>query len=185
MFDLREGRVRRQLRKAPRLPRRVHDDAFSRLCDATVQREIERLIHNCRRHSPGERIGCLLSRVSAITEFNFVEIQAQVVSLPRQSQKKILQSEIVKDHDAGAHLHRLKHPGVITMIVAQVIEHGIEFTEPAQVRRLASIIQHFETRSEFTVHRLKAINEQSDLRTFGQVRQKLLTVIGDSRSLRC
>ncbi len=112
------------------------------------------------------------------------EIQPQIAALARESEEEVLQREVVEDDDAGARAHRIEYARVIAVVVAQVVDDRIEVFERAQTGSVAPVVAHVEAREQFPARGLKAVNEERDVRTAGQARQKLLAVVGDPRTLR-
>jgi hypothetical protein len=70
------------------------------------------------------------------------------------------------------------------MVVTHVVNDRVKAFEFTEAGALSSIIANFETGGKFAIHWLKAINKKSNLCSGGKVRQKLFTVIADSRTLR-
>jgi hypothetical protein len=73
---------------------------------------------------------------------------------------------------------------VITVVVAHVVDDCVVVSERLQDGRVAAVIVASKLCAYFWIRRLKAVYEESDLRTSGEVRQKLLAVVGYSRRLR-
>src|SRR5436309_693666 len=73
---------------------------------------------------------------------------------------------------------------VVAMVVAQMIDDGVEPVESLKQGRVAPVVAHGEAREQFFVGGAEALDEERDLRTLRQVRQKLFAVIRDAGRLR-
>src|SRR4030095_9648525 len=104
----------------------------------------------------------------------------KVVAIAGQSQEKILQRKVMEYDHSGTNLHRIQHSSVVTMVIAHVIQHRIEFHQLLEVRTLSSIIQHLKPRNDVAIHGLKTIHEQCDIRAAREIRQELLAVVSDA-----
>ena len=158
----------------------MDDDTPRRSHEAIVERKSYRVRRNARRGAGSERLARRLLHRLAVTQTDFLKINAPVLSRLCEIKKEILQREIVQHHDARIFNHRFEDAGVITMIVSHVIDNRIVRIKLFQDVRPFAIIKNLETRNYFGVGRLEAIDKQSNLRSLGQIRQQLFAVVRDA-----
>src|ERR1051326_7610671 len=114
----------------------MNDYTFSRAQDPFVKRILEWL-RNKRRHcSASQRLFSYRTCLLAMTELDFAQVQLRLISIARETEKKVLQRKVVQHHDPGPRLHRIKNAGVITMVVAHVIDHRIKLLHTSEKRTL-------------------------------------------------
>src|ERR1043165_7176857 len=162
----------------------MHNHTFSQTDDAFVEGKLERLQNERRYRSTSQRLFRHGASLLAVTELDLAQINLRFVAIPREPQEKILQREIVQHHNARPRLHCVENAGVITMIVAHVIDNGIKLLQPPQQRSLPPIITNFKPRRQFGINRMKAIDEQSYVRRICEMRQQLFAVVANPRGLR-
>src|ERR1044072_1565604 len=133
----------------------MNDYTFSRTENAFVERILEWL-RNKRRHcAASQRLFSYGTCLLAMTELDFAQVQLRLISIARETEKKILQRKIVQHHDPGARLHRVKNTGVITMVVAHVIDHRIKLFQPPEKRTLPPVITNLKPRRQLGINRMK------------------------------
>src|ERR1051326_9557787 len=122
----------------------MNDYTFSRTENAFVKRKFEWLRNKRRHRSASQRLFSYRACLLAMTELDFAQVQLRLISIARETEKKILQRKIVQHHDPGPRLHRIKNAGVITMVVAHVIDHRIKLLQPSEKRTLPPVITNLK-----------------------------------------
>src|SRR6266850_1340229 len=89
----------------------------------------------------------------------------------------------MKDDDAWMFARDFKHPRVVTVIIAHVIDNRVVITEGLQSQRVAPVIVIRELSAYLRVRWFEAIDEQRDVCLSGEVRQELFAVVGNSGRL--
>jgi hypothetical protein len=102
-----------------------------------------------------------------------------------ESQKKMLEGEVVQNYDSRMSASYAVNPRVVTMVVSHVKDRGVIMTQSIEHRRVMHIVEDLKSRNNLLVRRLKAIDEQINVCPRRQERQKLFAVIRDAGPLRC
>ncbi len=185
VVDAAHGDAGRDCFEAGAAPVGVDDDALGRACEAAVEREVERAGEDRGRGPARERLFGLAPRLGAVAGGHLVEVQTHVAALAREPEEEVLEREVVEDDHAGVRAHRVEDARVVAVVVADVIDDRVELAQRRERRRIAPVVAHVEARGQPLVRGAEPLDEERHLGARRrQVRQKLLAVVGDPRTLR-